>query len=216
MADSGQLEKFGMTDLEVFHALDRLNVRDVDYADLYFESRVSESVSMEEGIVKRASKSISQGVGVRATAGEKTGFAYSDELTKKDLEIAADTARYIANSPRGDRSLPVPTQRRPTRDLYPVERAKAEVATADRVALLNAIDAEARRYDPRIKNVLASFNTEYKVVAVATSDGTLIGDVQPLSRLQVTCIAEENGNRQVGSFGGGGRVGFEFYQEENR
>ena len=109
MADSGQLEKFGMTDLEVFHALDRLNVRDVDYADLYFESRVSESVSMEEGIVKRASKSISQGVGVRATAGEKTGFAYSDELTKKDLEIAADTARYIANSPKGDRSLPVPT-----------------------------------------------------------------------------------------------------------
>jgi TldD protein len=216
MADSGQLEKFGMTDLEVFHALDRLNVRDVDYADLYFESRVSESVSMEEGIVKRASKSISQGVGVRATAGEKTGFAYSDELTKKDLEIAADTARYIANSPKGDRSLPVPTKRRPTRDLYPIERAKAEVATADRVALLNAIDAEARRYDPRIKNVLASFNTEYKVVAVATSDGTLIGDVQPLSRLQVTCIAEENGNRQVGSFGGGGRVGFEFYQEESR
>ena len=174
MADSGQLAKFGMTDLEVFQALDRLNVRDVDYADLYFESRVSESVSMEEGIVKRAAKSVSQGVGVRATAGEKTGFAYSDELTRKDLEIAADTARYIANSPKGDRSLPVPTQRRPTRDLYPVERAKAEVATADRVALLNAIDAEARRYDPRITNVLASFNTEYKVVAVATSDGTLI------------------------------------------
>ena len=71
MADSGQLAKFGMTDLEVFHALDRLNVRDVDYADLYFESRVSESVSMEEGIVKRASKSISQGVGVRATAGKQ-------------------------------------------------------------------------------------------------------------------------------------------------
>lgn len=216
MPEPVQLASFGLTEREAQHALDRLNVRDVDYADLYFESRVSESVSMEEGIVKRAAKSISQGVGVRATAGEKTGFAYSDELTKKDLELAADTARYIANSPKGDQSVPVPAQRRPTRDLYPVERSRADVATADRVALLNAIDAEARRYDPRIKNVMASFNTEYKVVAVATSDGTLIGDIQPLSRLQITCIAEDNGNRQVGSFGGGGRVGFEYYREENR
>ena len=110
----------------------------------------------------------------------------------------------------------MPVRQHPTRDLYPVERAQAEVATADRVSLLNAIDAEARRYDPRIKNVMASFNTEYKVVIVATSDGTLIGDVQPLSRLQVTCIAEENGQRQAGSFGGGGRVGFQFYHEGDR
>jgi TldD protein len=216
MLEPVQLTKFGVTELEAQHALDRLNVRDVDYADLYFESRTAESVSMEEGIVKRAAKSVSQGVGVRATAGEKTGFAYSDELTKKDLEIAADTARYIANSPKGDSPVPVPIQRRPTRDLYPVERAKAEVATADRVALLNEIDAEARRYDSRIKNVMASFNTEYKVVAVATSDGALVGDIQPLSRLQITCIAEDRDNRQVGSYGGGGRVGFEYYREDNR
>jgi len=216
MADLVRLETFGVTEVEAQQALDRLSVRDVDYADLYFESRVSEAVSMEERIVKRAAKSISRGVGVRATAGEKTGFAYSDELTKNDLERAADAARYIANSPKGDRAVPVPAQRRPTRDLYPIERAKAEVATPDRVALLNEIDAEARRYDPRITNVMASFNTEYKVVVVATSDGTLVGDIQPLSRLQISCIAEENGNRQVGSFGGGGRVGFEFYREQNR
>ncbi|MGC4095852.1 MAG: metalloprotease TldD [Nitrospira sp.] len=216
MLEPVQLTNFGVTEREAQHALDRLNVRDVDYADLYFESRVSESVSMEEGIVKRAAKSVSQGVGVRATAGEKTGFAYSDELTKRDLEIAADTARYIANSPKGDAPVPVPTQSRPTRDLYPIERAKAEVATADRVTLLNEIDAEARRYDPRIKNVMASFNTEYKVVAVATSEGTLVSDIQPLSRLQITCIAEDRDNRQVGSFGGGGRVAFEYYREDNR
>lgn len=216
MADHVQLATFGITELEAQHALDRLNVRDVDYADLYFESRVSESVSMEEGLVKRAAKSISQGVGVRATAGEKTGFAYSDELTKKDLEIAADTARYIAHSPKGGRLVPVPAQGRPTRDLYPIERTKVDIATPERVALLNEIDAEARRYDSRIRNVMASFNTEYKVVVVATSDGTLVGDVQPLSRLQITCIAEESGNRQVGSFGGGGRVGFEFYRDQNR
>lgn len=215
MAELVHLANFGLTEREAHQALDRLSARDIDYADLYFESRISESVSMEEGIVKRASKSISQGVGVRATAGEKTGFAYSDELTRKDLEIAADTACYIAHTSKGHQGVPVPAHRRPTRDLYPLERVQVEVATADRVALLNAIDAEARRYDPRIKNVMASFNTEYKVVVVATSDGTLIGDVQPLSRLQVTCIAEDNGNRQVGSFGGGGRVGFEFYREHH-
>src|SRR5215212_2331904 len=113
MTESVQLTKFGVTEVEAQHALDRLNVRDVDYADLYFESRVSESVSMEEGIVKRASKSISQGVGVRATAGEKTGFAYSDELTKKDLELAADTARYIANSPSVAEAVPAPVRQRP-------------------------------------------------------------------------------------------------------
>ena len=216
MGELVQLTSFGLTEGEVLGALGRVKVRDVDYADLYFESCVSESVSMEESLVKRATKNVSQGVGVRATAGEKTGFAYSDELTKTALELAADTARYIANSPSGADAVPVPVRQRPTRDLYPIERAQAEVATADRVSLLNAIDAEARRYDPRIKNVMASFNTEYKVVVVATSDGTLIGDVQPLSRLQVTCIAEENGQRQSGSFGGGGRVGFEFYHEGDR
>ena len=216
MGELVQLTSFGLTEGEVLGALGRVKVRDVDYADLYFESCVSESVSMEESLVKRVTKSVSQGVGVRATAGEKTGFAYSDELTKKALELAADTARYIANSPSGTEAVPVPVRQRPTRDLYPIERAQAEVATADRVSLLNAIDAAARRYDPRIKNVMASFNTEYKVVMVAASDGTLIGDVQPLSRLQVTCIAEENGQRQTGSFGGGGRVGFEFYHEGDR
>ena len=210
------LARFGLSELEVRRTLGKVKVRDVDYADLYFESSVSESVSMEEGIVKRAGKSVSQGVGVRATAGEKTGFAYSDELTRRDLEIAADTARYIANSPQGDTSVPAPRRVRPTRDLYPAETSVTEIATRDRVELLERIDAEARRYDPRIKNVLASFNTEHKVVVVATSDGLLVGDVQPLSRLQVTCIAEEGGNRQIGTYGGGGRIGFAFYQEQDR
>ena len=216
MADQLPLDSFGVSEREVCATLGRVKVRDVDYADLYFESTVTESVSMEESLVKRATKSISQGVGVRATAGEKTGFAYSDELTRKDLELAADAARYIAASPIGSQTLPVPVRTTPTRDLYSVSQSRFQVATPDRVELLNQIDIEARRYDPRIKNVLASFNTEYKIVMVATSEGTMVGDIQPLSRLQVTCIAEENGNRQVGSFGGGGRVGFEFYRERNR
>jgi len=150
---SVELAQFGLTETEIQHALGKVKVRDVDYADLYFESETSESVSMEEGIVKRAVKSVSQGVGVRATAGEKTGFAYSDELTARDLEIAADTARYIADSARGEHPVPVTHRRAPSQDLYPLEQAEIDVATAERVALLNLIDAEARQYDPRIKNV---------------------------------------------------------------
>ncbi len=211
-----ELAQFGLSEPDIRRALGTIKVRDVDYADLYFESRVSESVSMEEGIVKRVAKSVSQGVGVRATAGEKTGFAYSDELSAKDLALAAETARYIANSPQGAQSLPVAGRTKPARDLYPADRPVTDIATAERVQLLNLIDAEARRYDPRIVNVMASFNMEYKRVLVATTEGLLIGDVQPLTRLQVTCIAEEKGNRQIGSFGGGGRVGFAYYQEENR
>ncbi len=210
------LARFGLSEAEVQHAMGHLKVRDVDYADLYFESTISESVSMEEGIVKRANKGISQGVGVRATAGEKTGFAYSDELSKKDLEIAADTARYIAQSPQGEKNIPVTHRKTLTHNLYPVKKEAFDVATPDRVDLLNRIDAEARKYDPRIKNVMASFNTEYKVVLVANSEGLLVGDIQPLSRLQVTCIAEENGNRQVGTFGGGGRFEFDYYLNEDR
>jgi TldD protein len=214
--ESVELAHFGLTEREIQQALGKVKVRDVDYADLYFESDVSESVSMEEGIVKRAVKSVSQGVGVRATAGEKTGFAYSDELTSRDLEIAADTARYIANSPQGNHPFPVTHRAAGARDLYPVKTEELDVATSERVDLLNLIDAEARRYDPRIKNVMASFTTEYKRIIVATTDGLMVNDVQPLSRLNVTCIAEDGGSRQVGTFGGGGRIGFSFYREQDR
>ncbi len=210
------LTQFGLTDQEVGQALARVKVRDVDYADLYFEACRSESVSMEEGIVKRATTSISQGVGVRAIAGEKTGFAYSDELTTKDLELAADAARYIAASPQAGGAVPVTRRGQLARNLYPLAEADRTVSTAQRVDLLNLIDAEARRFDPRIKNVMASINMEHKVVVVANHEGRLMGDVQPLARLQVTCIAEENGNRQIGSFGGGGRIRFEWFREEDR
>src|SRR5262245_36664697 len=111
------VDSFGVTEREVCAALGRVKVRDVDYADLYFESCVMESVSMEESLVKRATKSVSQGVGVRATSGEKTGFAYSDELSRRDLELAADAARYIAKSPTGEQTVPVLVQAGPARDL---------------------------------------------------------------------------------------------------
>jgi TldD protein len=210
------LERFGVTDREVLAAMGRVKVRDVDYADLYFEHTVAESISMEESLVKRASKSISQGAGVRATAGEKTGYAYSDEITLKQLEQAAETARYIARSRAGAGTVPAIRVGQPAQDLYPVALPATEVATREKVELLQKIDVLGRAYDPRIKNVMASFSTEYKIVLIADSDGKLVGDVQPLSRLQVTCIAEEHGQRQMGTYGGGGRGEFGFFLEENR
>ena len=157
------LSQFGITGREVQAVMGQVKVRDVDYADLYFEHTVAESVSMEESLVKRASKSISQGVGVRATAGEKTGYAYSDEITLAQLEQAADTARYIARSPAGTGTVPAIRMGHPSRNLYPVTKPATEVETREKVALLEKIDALARTYDPRIKNVMASFSTEYKL-----------------------------------------------------
>ena len=205
MLEPVQLTQFGVTELEAQHALNQFEGCGMSGCRSVFQD-VRNRFSMEEGIVKHTAKSVSQGVGVRATAGEKTGFAYSDELTKQDLEIAADTARYIANINQGRfprfRAYPTPGK---TGDLYPVERAKAELPTAGGVTLLNEIDAEARRGVPRIKNVMASFNTEYKVVAVATTDGALVGGTVnrcPICKLPVWPRTRDN--RQVGSFGGGG------------
>ena len=214
--DIVDLSQFSLQEREVEEALGRVKVRDIDYADIYFESCTTESVSMEEGIVKRAVKSISQGAGVRANSGEKTGCAYSDDLTRQHLERAADAARYIANSPKGLDPIPV-TQRQVTgKNLYPLDEPLTEIDTAERVNLLNLIDEEARRYDSRITKVMASFNLEYKRILVVNSEGLLAGDIQPLTRLQVSCIVESGGNRQVGTFGGGGRVGFSFYQDHNQ
>src|SRR3989442_1242579 len=162
MAESKQsekfyLERFGVTDRELLAAMVRVKVRDVDYADLYFEHTVDESISMEERLVKRASKSISQGVGVRATAGEKTGYAYSDEITLKQLEQAADTARYIARSPAGAGSVPAIRVGKPAQDLYPVAVPATEVATPEKVALLERIDEVARADDGGARLGLAGY-----------------------------------------------------------
>src|SRR2546425_5341454 len=139
MAESRQsekfyLERFGVTDRELLAAMGRVKVRDVDYADLYFEHTVDESISMEESLVKRAAKSVSQGVGVRATAGEKTGYAYSDEITLRQLEQAADTARYIARSPAGARPGPAVPAGRARPEPHPLVGAATGGAATAKVA----------------------------------------------------------------------------------
>ncbi len=210
--------RFGLSAGLMARTLDGTLRADVNYADLYVEHTVRESVALEEGIVKKASKAIEQGAGVRATAGEKTGYAHTDDFSTKALEGAAEAARAIAAGRRagGGLSVAVTPAGRAGHDLYPVAESLPDRPIADTIQLLERIDRLARSIDPRIVKVMASFAAEQKVVLVAGSDGRLVGDVQPLARLNVTVIAEGGGSRQVGVYGGGGRHPFAWFLDEGR
>jgi TldD protein len=210
------LEKFGLTERHLERGLGAALGKQIDYADLYFEYRISEAISLEEGMIKRASKNISQGAGVRALAAEKTGYAFSDEISVENLELAGSRAKEIAERAGAGNPPPVRVGAKPPHDLYPIRIPPIEIPVESKIDLLQRIDAVARKVDPRIAQVMGSFATEYKIVLVATSAGVMIGDIQPLSRLNITCIAQEGDNRQVGTCGGGGRGGFEFFLEEDR
>jgi TldD protein len=200
--------QFGLDPRALERALDAALERPVDHAELYFEYTTRDSVSLEEGLVKTGSRQLVQGVGVRAGAGERQGYAHSDELTLESLLLSASTAREIAEgSPAG--RTPVVAVPRPALDLYPVARAPTDVPIRDTVHLLQRIDRYARRRDGRIAQVLASLQAEHRQVMVAASDGTLVGDVQPLVRLNVQVIAEQRGRRESGSQGMGGRFELE-------
>ena len=185
----------------------------VDFADIYFQLSRDESWALEDGIVKEGSASIEQGVGVRALAGEKTGFAYSDEVMLPALLEAAHAARAISRSgadgsvqawhATGGRGLYLP--------IDPVET----MADDDKVKLLEQIDREARSLDQRITQVMASLSASHDIVLVMASDGTLAGDVRPLVRLNVSVIIEQDGRREQGYAGGGGRFAYtEFLASE--
>ena len=208
------LQRYDLSLSSLESAMGRLLGKKIDYADFYFEYRTSESISLEEGIVKKISKNISQGVGARAVAQDKTGYAYSDDITTDQLLTAAKTARYIAEESGQSGKVPLQPAGTPSRNLYPVKTPPIDVPVERKIALLREMDRLARRCDPRIKKVMASFSSEYKIVLIATSMGTVVGDILPLSRLSITCIAEEGGNRQVGSFGGGGRKEFDYFFDD--
>ena len=182
-----------------------------DYADLYFEYRRNEGISLEEGLVKNCSQSTANGVGVRVLAESKTGYAHTDDITTENLELAARTAQYIAQDRRSELPVAVGKVKGEAHDLYPIKTSVTDIPLERKVVLLYEIDKYARGLDPRVKNVFVSLGSEYKVILVATSQGLVVGDIQPLTRLNVTCIAEESGNRQIGSFGGGGRVEYGFF-----
>jgi TldD protein len=195
--DAGRLTK----------VMDQVMSRGVDYADLYFELSREESWSLEDSIVKDGSHSIGQGVGVRAISGEKTGFAYTDEVLLPALVEASDAARAIARS--GGRNAVQVWQRRDVHRLYQPLDPLDTVPDEDKVATLMRIDAETRRIDPRVKQVMASLAAVHEVILVAASDGTFAADVRPLVRINVSVIVEHNGRREQGYSGGGGRFGLD-------
>ncbi|HZD41471.1 MAG TPA: metalloprotease TldD, partial [Terriglobales bacterium] len=168
-----------------------------------------------EGIVKNCSQSTANGVGVRVLAEAKTGYAFTDDITIGNLELAARTAQYIAHNRESNVPAKVGRPAAVSHDLYPVKTPVIDIALDKKVSLLHEVDKLARSLDSRIQNVFVSLGAEQKIILIATSQGLVIGDIQPLTRLNVSCIVEEGGNRQVGSFGGGGRVEFGFFLEGN-
>ncbi|GAA0743925.1 metalloprotease TldD [Ideonella azotifigens] len=214
VAQSLLLDPYQLTEASLSRALATIGEHRVDDADLYFQYTRHEGWSLEEGIVKSGSFSIDQGVGVRAIAGEKTAFAYSDDISEAALLDAARTVRSIAAAGQSRR---VKLDRKPqiakSRLLYAPLDPIATLDSTQKVALLERVERMARARDPRVVQVMAGLAAEYDVVMVARADGTRAADVRPLVRLSVTVIAEQNGRREVGSGGGGGRFGLGYFQE---
>jgi TldD protein len=212
-AKSLLLDPFGLDEGHLSRALAAIKTHQVDDADLYFQYTRTEGWSLEEGIVKTGSFSIDQGVGVRAVAGEKTAFAYSDDISEASLMDAAATVRAIAAASQNKRSKVPARKVSASRSLYPSLDPMSTLDSTAKVKLLEKVEKLARAKDPRVVQVMAGMATEYDVVLVARADGTLAADVRPLIRLSVSVIAEQNGRREAGSSGGGGRFGLAYFDD---
>ena len=213
-AQSLLLAPFGLNESHLTRALAAITANKVDDADLYFQYTRSEGWSLEEGIVKTGSFSIDQGVGVRAVAGEKTAFAYSDDISEASLMDAALTVRSIAASGQNRRVRTPARKVAGSRSLYGGQDPIGSLDSTAKVELLGRVEKLARARDPRVVQVMAGLASEYDVVMVARADGTLAADVRPLVRLSVTVIAEHKGRREVGSGGGGGRFGLAYFTDD--
>ena len=207
------LTPFGLDETHLTRALAEIRAHRVDDADLYFQYTRSEGWSLEEGIVKTGSFSIDQGVGVRAVSGEKTAFAYSDDISEASLLDAAHTVRTISSASQSLRVKATTPKIASARSLYPGMDPIATLDSTAKVRLLETVEQVARAKDPRVVQVMAGLAGEYDVVLVARADGTLAADVRPLVRLSVTVIAEQAGRREMGSAGGGGRFGLAYFDE---
>ena len=216
-AKSLLLTPFGLDETHLARALNEIKAHKVDEADLYFQYTRSEGWSLEEGIVKTGSFSIDQGVGVRAVSGEKTAFAYSDDISWASLLDAARTVRTISSAAQAGRAKTATKKIAGSRKLYPGVDPIASLDSASKVELLGKVERLARAKDPRVAQVMAGLAAEYDVVLVARADGTLAADVRPLVRLSVTVIAEQTikgaVRREVGSSGGGGRFGLAYFSD---
>ena len=207
-----QHEQHGPAGLEEKHlntALGAINSRDVDAADLYFQVSRQESWMLEDGIIKEGSFSVDQGVGVRAVSGEKTGFAYSDELMLPALEKAANAARAITRQGQAN-AVQVASSGAVT-PLYPALDPTSSISDEDKTALVERVDRETRALDPRIEQVIVSLSSNQDLVLIAAADGTLAADIRPLVRLNVSVIMEQDGRREQGYAGGGARTGLDYF-----
>ncbi len=208
------LTPFGLDESTLLKTLGTMFTHRVDYADLYFQFTKNESWSLEEGIVKTGSFSIDQGVGVRAVSGDKTAFSYSDEISERALAEAAAATRTIARRGAGKVKIAAAMRQVGGRDLYLPNDPIGSLDATQKVRLLERIERIARAKDPRVVQVMAGLAGEYDVVLVARGDGVIAADVRPLVRVSVTVIAEQNGRREMGSSGGGGRYGYEYFSEQ--
>ena len=206
LAERQLLQPGGLASSDLDRVFSQLMGPSIDAADLYFQHSRSESWLLEDGIVKDGNHSIEQGVGVRAMSGEKTGFAYSDEIVLPELLTAAASARAIAQSGT-DRNTHALSPRE-ARALYPPLDPVESLPNDEKIALLREVDKFCRALDPRIDQVVVSLSAVLDTVLIAAADGTLAADVRPLVRLNVQVIAEQSGRREQGSAGGGGRYGY--------
>jgi TldD protein len=211
-ADRTLLTPYGLDAAGLTRVFGQIMTHQVDYADLYFQYSRGESWSLEEGIVKSGSFHIEQGVGVRAVSGDKTAFAYSDDISLPALQSAAEATRAIAR--QGAEGSTAIARRSEGRALYLPHDPVGSLQDPDKVALLERLERMARARDPRVKQVIASLAGEYEVVLVARSDGVLGADVRPLVRVSLQVIAEEGGRREQGSAGGGGRFDYAHFTDE--
>jgi len=212
-AESLLLSPFSLSEGDLSRTFGQILTHQVDYADLYFQYSRSEAWSLDEGIVKSGSFNIDQGVGVRALSGEKTAFAYSDDISSRALGDAANAVRAIAAAGQSG-ILPAFSASTATRSLYVPHDPIASLPAAAKVKLLERLEAFARAIDPRVIQVMASLAGEYEVVLVAGSDGRLAADIRPLVRCSISVIVEEDGKREQGAAGGGGRFDFAYFDDE--
>jgi TldD protein len=208
-AENILLNNRGLELNDVQNTLDHLMLPSIDQADLYFQSSHSESWVLEDGIVREGSHNIDQGVGVRAISGEKTGFAYSDEIVLPALTQAATAARSIAS--HGDNGQLQVWHKTNSPILYSNKDPLNSITTEEKVNLLKQLDQAARQKDPRVKQVMIGLTGSQTTVLVANSEGHLSADVRPLVRLNVNIIVEEDGKIEKGGSGGGGRFGYEYF-----
>ncbi|MEJ2514170.1 MAG: metalloprotease TldD [Gammaproteobacteria bacterium] len=214
LADDRILAPAGLEHRHLDRLLGNVMHRAVDAADIYFQNLRHEAWTLEDGRVKDAAHTIEQGAGVRAVSGEKTGFAYSDEIALPALDAATEAARAITR--QGGQGRVKAWQGAAARPLYPALDPLATLADEAKIALLEKVDAAARAVDPRIREVVVTLAATHEVILVAASDGTLAADVRPLVRMNVSLIAEQDGRREQGYAGGGGRFGYEWFLEEDR